>query len=395
MNADKLKELDEKIKSILGDKEPEDLTNEELDEILALQDEKAKLEEEKEVQELTEDDLRAIDEATAPKDEVEPQKVDKLKSKEVRDFAKYLKTPTELRDEFLGRESNGGGSLVPKVVSQEVIKRIYKYSPVYAEARRVQGTGVVSVPVEGTSVNGAKFLAELEAMGASEVNLDSVELTIKRIVSSQRVTRELMLSTDFDIINFLVERVAEDIARGLTTAILTGKGITYKTDDLKNRKTFGGVLQLAGTKLDSTFETGKVNPDLVIDLYDSLHKDYLDGAMWVVDNKTKAGLMKMQDGDKKNLMFNPAVKNVTAGVDTLLGLPVYVDDSLSAKAEGIMVLGNFNKGYTIFEREGLDVNVVDDEEVNLSQGVVDVFATVYADGAVTCPEAFAIARIKQ
>jgi len=107
---------------------------------------------------------------------------------------------------------------------------------------------------------------------------------------------------------------------------------------------------------------------------------------------------KLKDDDNEHLIFKPQMQTAIAGAVgvrpgySFQGIPVFVSDQLNGNANGQIVLGNFNAGYTIMTKQGLRLtHVTADTQQALAGGHLIVLDG-YMDGGVTNPDAFVVAK---
>lgn len=336
-------------------------------------------------------------------DEIEKRTAENIfRNVEVREsLDKYREAVLELRDETgasataidpnitLGNATpatpGDGGITVPHAVYNQVIKKLDETSPIFNMVQKVNSiTGTISFPRE-TDVSEAGWIGEAENAGSISPNLDSVELTQKRVGISIQLTQQIINDSAVGIVDYATYRLSRGLAKTLERGILTG---AKKGTDAS--KSFRGVVGANTTELQRTFAGEGPTVEELIDTYTSLNPGYLDGSLWVVSRPVFNVMAKLKDGDGQYLILRGQV-NGRPGY-TLFGAPITVSDTLNDQTTQL-IFGNFEAGYKLMVKQGLKLtHVTADTKQTLSGGHLIVLDG-YMDGAVTNPDAFVTAKV--
>src|SRR5690606_36639274 len=94
--------------------------------------------------------------------------------------------------------------------------------------------------------------------------------------------------------------------------------------------------------------------DALINLYYALKPGYRNNASWLMSDAVMATVRKFKDNEGAYLWAPPTA---AAGVATILGKPVYNDDSMDAVNTNTfpIAFGDFNRAYLIVDRFGIRV----------------------------------------
>ncbi|UPI30862.1 hypothetical protein DEDGFLLK_00116 [Lactiplantibacillus phage Gut-P1] len=327
-------------------------------------------------------------------------------SKAVRDYLEVAKEHDKdvdvedraLQDNGLswGNAVNGtasdGGVVVPTTVADTIIEKLQETSPVFALANKIGSiTGNLRVARE-TDNSDDGFVGELEEVKAQTPTLKYVELTQKRVGASMQLSNMMINDGAPDIVSYAVGRLGRSLAKAIERAVLIGA----KTGE-DATKTFKPVVGGDGVQ---TITLAGATPTLdeLIGLTTALNPAYLGQAVFVMSREAFNAVSKLKDDDNEHLIFKPQMQTAIAGAVgvrpgySFQGIPVFVSDQLNGNANGQIVLGNFNAGYTIMTKQGLRLtHVTADTQQALAGGHLIVLDG-YMDGGVTNPDAFVVAK---
>lgn len=182
------------------------------------------------------------------------------------------------------------------------------------------------VPVS-TAEGSATWVAEAQALSASDPTLTSVTLSAHKVAKLLQVSTELLADTGFDIVGYMAEHAGRNLGIAVDTAYVAGTGTTQPT----------GFLAAATVALTAANSTGSttalptsgvaVGGDVLIELYHSVIPQYRARASFVMNDSTIKVVRKLKDTTGQYL-WQPAL--VAGQPDTLLGRPVFADPHMPA-----------------------------------------------------------------
>lgn len=288
--------------------------------------------------------------------------------------------------------SSDGGVVVPTTVADTIIEKLQETSPVFALANKIGSvTGNLRVARE-TDNSDDGFVGELEEVKAQTSTLKYVELTQKRVGASMQLSNMMINDGAPDIVSYAVGRLGRSLAKAIERAVLVGA----KSSETAG-KTFKPIVGGEGVKVVS-LAGHTPTLDELISLTTTLNPAYLEQAVFIMSRDMFNAVSKLKDDDNEHLIFKPQMQTAIAGAVgvrpgySFQGIPVFVSDQLNGNANGQIVLGNFNAGYTIMTKQGLRLtHVTADTQQALAGGHL-VVLDGYMDGAVTNPDAFVVAK---
>ena len=195
----------------------------------------------KEIEELE----AALDEEERSKKINEPKPIEEIRKepapmadnmKEIREmerraFADYIRG-IQTREAYDMTQGNNG-VVVPKTIADEIITKIKEICPIFEKATRYPVKGTLEVPYYPYSTDhviSAGYANEMQALEASSGDFGAVELTGYLAGAFAKISKKLVNNMDLDVIDFVVEQMAEAFKSFYERECL--KGTTGKADGL-------------------------------------------------------------------------------------------------------------------------------------------------------------------
>lgn len=262
--------------------------------------------------------------------------------------------------ETLLRENRAGempkttnGAVIPSTIANKIIDRVKQIAPLYNLATKFNVKGQLNFPV-GKDAIATAYQEEFTALTSSAVGFDSISLDGYLVGALSKISNSLINNSQFDIVSYVVNKVAESIAIFIENELING------TTKIK------GVLDTTSNTTVGKFETTADVPtcDELIAMQVEIPQQNQAGCMWLVSNKTLVALRQLKDGDNRYLLND----DVTNGFGyTLLGKPVMVSDNMK---DTNVVYGDFSAMY---------VNVHEDVAI---QVLTEKYADEHATGVL-------------
>lgn len=275
---------------------------------------------------------------------------------EIRAFANFLRN--RAGDSNITKDDNT--AVIPKTVVKKIIDKIKDISPLFRDAEKFNITGTVSIPyVDAANDNiTVAYASEFTDLEAKSTKLLSVDLNGHLAGVLAKVSISLLNSTDIDLVDFVVGKMAAAAAVFIDSEILAPSDPT--------RKATGAA---AATQIVYAGSTSAITADVLIRLKNKLKSAYQTGAYFVMHPDTFTACQLLKDRNDRYL-FNDDVVEGFSG--TILGKPVYVSDQCPA------IAANANAIYYINPAQALAVKVVEDNV----QLLREKYATQHALGVV-------------
>ena len=290
-----------------------------------------------------------------------------------RDYSGYLRNAVITDALRVGKDSDGG-YLVPDEMEAGLVEAIKEHNVVRRVANVFTTSKLLKETLAGKTLKGA-WVDEGERLSFSDTDFYQVVIDAHKNGCIVRLTDELVEDTDFDIENYIINSVGQDIGKLEEEAFLSGDG------DHKPR----GVLLDAQVGV----ETKEINSDIIADLYYSLGQAYRKNAAWIMSKDAVEKVRKIKNYGGRPI-WQPAL---TEGEpDLLFGREVYVANEMPGILPGNcpIAFGDFSF-YWIGDRGNRSIKRLN--ELYADKGMVGYRITHRVDGKLIVPEAVKTLKI--
>jgi HK97 family phage major capsid protein len=291
----------------------------------------------------------------------EEETVEETRSIEMQEralFEEYLRGTINERNGELTPASGSAGAVIPTSIANMIIKKVYDICPVLERSLRFNVKGNLEIPVypaDSAKITVA-YQTEFSALSSSSGKFTTVSLGGFLAGALTKVSRSLINNAQFDIVAFVVDEMATQIALFIEGELL--HGTTNKVEGLSGLT--NGITAASASAITA---------NEVIQLHDAIKDQYQQNAIWIMSSATRTALrtLKTQDGI---YLLNDDISSPFG--TTLLGKPVYVSDNMDDIAAGKVVIyyGDMKGLATKFS-----------EEINI-QVLRERYADEHADGVI-------------
>lgn len=216
---------------------------------------------------------------------------------------------------------NSGGVLIPTTIANRIIKKVYDMSPILARSTKYNVKGKLELPYydESKQAITVAWSEEFQELESNVGNFTNITLTGYLAGALSLISRSLINNSQFDIVGFVVDRMAYDIARFIENALLNGSGNVTGLSTVSNVVTAASSTAIEADELITV--QGKV-------------KDVFQGnAIWIMNEETRTEIRKLKSETGSYLMTE--VYDIASPFkNMLLGKPVYVSDNMPKMAAG-------------------------------------------------------------
>lgn len=286
---------------------------------------------------------------------------------EARAFETYLREQRAASN----MEKGTNGAVIPTTIANRIIDTVKQVAPIYALTTKFNVKGKLQFPVAKGSIT-TGYQEEFTDIASSAVGFTNVELGGYLIGALSKVSVSLINNAQFDIVGYVVNKIAQSIAEFLEKELIVGdthiKGITDASYEGK------------GVKKVETATKGALTADDLIDTQAALKMNVQDGCTWLMNQAMLTKVRKLKDGNQQYIL-NPDVR--TGFGFELLGKPVMISDAMP---DDTVVYGNWSAMYVNIHE---DINIRQLNEVYAAQHGVGFVAWAELDAKLVEQDKFA------
>lgn len=297
-----------------------------------------------------------------------------IEQRDIDEFDAYLRGKVEERDST-NMVKTDNGAVIPATIANKIIENVVDMCPIYHDADRYNVKGTLQIPYydETTKDIRMEYCDEFTEGDSSTGKFGSITLTGYLARAITDVSKSLINNSQFNIVDFVIRRMALSIAKFLEKELL--HGTTSKADGLS------GVTQ----KVTAASATA-VTADEIIDLQEAVPDEYQADAYFIMNKKTRTAIRKLKDGQGNYLLNKDA--NSRWGY-TLFGKDVYTSANMDEMAAGKKAIfyGDY-KGLAVKVSEDINIDVL--RETKARQHAVEVLGFVEFDAKVQNAEMIAV-----
>lgn len=276
---------------------------------------------------------------------------------EERAFDCYIRGVVEERAD-VNLDTGTNGAVIPSSIAKKIIKKLYEISPIYQLATKYNVKGTLSIPYydeEEQRITMA-YATEFTELSSTSGKFKSIELKGFLAGALSKVSKSLVNNSDFDLVSFVVNAMAESAARWIENELLNGT--EGKITGLSTCKQ--GVEAAAATSITA---------DELIQLQECIPDAYQNKAIWIMNKETRTAIRLLKDNEGRYIL-NP---DATARWGyTLFGKDVYTSDNMPKMEAG-------KTAVYYGDMSGLAVKVVEEMEIEVLR---EKYATQHAIGVV-------------
>lgn len=301
---------------------------------------------------------------------------------EERAFVKYVlgaAAGLEERAGELNLTMANNGAIVPTTIANKIIKKVKDISPILSRATVYYMTGELKVPVYGASSGHDVKVAysdDFTELTADAGKFTSVDLKGYLVGALTLIGRKLKTNAMFNVADFIVNYMAEEIAAFLEGELLNGT--TSKME---------GALSTTNEKTAAA--AAAITADELIDLQAQVKQAFQSEACWIMHPETFTAVKKLKDGQSRYLLQDDFSGEFPY---RLLGKPVFVSDNMPKIATGAKtVLYGDMSGLSVKIAEQLEIEVL--REKYATQHAIGVVAWMEVDSKVTDSQRMAVLKM--
>ena len=292
---------------------------------------------------------------------------DKTEAEE-RAFAQYI---VDAKAEFRAGEltMSANGAVIPTSIVNKIISKVKEISPLYAMATKYNIGGTITIPYydESTSAIAMGYVEEFTELESHVGQFKSIELKGYLAGTLSVLSLSLINNSQFDVIGYIVNKMAEAIANWVEKELLRGTS-----------QKITGLSTISADMTVTAVSQNAITADEIMELQDKVIDAFQNGACFIMNRATRSAIRKLKDSDG-NYLLN---RDISAKWGyTLFGKDVYTTDNADTMAAGKTVIyyGDFS-GLAVKLSEDASINVL--REKYATQHAVGVYAYMEMDAKI-------------
>jgi HK97 family phage major capsid protein len=327
-----------------------------------------------------EDEARKNEINESQKEETEKQS-ENAENAEQRAFANFIRgIKTENRANNLDLGNNG--AVVPQTIANKIIEKVKEICPIYSLSEIYNVKGDLVIPYYGENSGEditCAYATEFTDLTSTAGKFTSINLSSYLAGAITKISKSLINKSDFDLTNFVINKMSSAIAEFIEKELLNGTGIN----------SCQGILT-GTTNIVETSASGKISADDLIDLQESVIDNYQKNAVFIMNRSTRKAIRKLKDNDGNYLLNRDFT---SAWGYTLLGKPVYTSDNMPEieAGEKVVIYGDMT-GLSVKLTKDVEIQVL--QELYAAQHALGVVGWVEIDGKVTDQQKLAVLQMK-
>ena len=361
---EKKNDLIVRAEAILNDAETNkrELTDDEAQELAEIRDDVRKIKEALKIAEELHEEKKELKEegevldGRACGDDKKRETEQKAKEEaDYRAFDAYLRN--RVVNERVELSKGANGAVIPTTIANKIISKVYNICPILERSTKYNVKGKLVVPYydEDTNSITVSYATEFEELTSSVGSFDKIELDGFLAGALTLVSRSLINNSDFNLVDFVVEKMAYAIKRFIEHELLVGtSGKVTGLSTLTNGITAGA--------------TTAITADEVVRLHDAINDDFQANAIWIMSPATRTALRTLKSST--GYLLNDDLS--TPFGTSLLGKPVYVSDNMPNMGAG-------NVAIYYGDMRGLATKFSENMEIEVLR---EKYATQHAVGVV-------------
>lgn len=314
------------------------------------------------------DKLEIVDDLKDEREEVAEEKTEEtVEEKEERAFEAFVRCQVERADD-VDMTKAANGAVIPQTIANKIISKVYDICPILEKSTKYNVKGKLLIPLYTEDSNGAitvDYADEFEDLAANVGSMDKITLEGFLAGTLVKISRSLINNAQFNIVDYVVEKMAYAIKRFIEHELLIGT--SQKIEGLSG--VTNGITAAAQTAITA---------DEIVRLHDSIKDEFQNGAIWIMSSATRTALRTLKSSTGYYLL-NDDISSPFG--TTLLGKPVFVSDNMPNMAAGATAIyyGDMSGLATKFSEE-MSIEVL--KERFATQHVIGVVGWLEFDAKV-------------
>ncbi len=273
--------------------------------------------------------------------------------------------------------SSSGGAAIPTQTMNEILGQLSETPNLLGLITLLNIPELTSLPIENV-VNDAEWLSEDTDSSPKDDSLGSISMAAHKLMKTIKVTAKLAKMSIDAFEKWVVSTITRKMRAACNKAVIAGTGVNQPKGLNSETWTKDNSVEVAAN--------ASLSYDNIVDVEALIGEDFLQNAVFVMNGKTKAQLMKIKDENKRPI-FERMLENGFVGL--LLGYPVRLDKNVT---DGELYFGDWKAAYVMNFAQ--DVEFAASQEAGFMSGSTVYRGLALVDGKPTGVKG-AMAKIKK
>ena len=321
----------------------------------------------------------ALEKEGLPKDEEERKCGDEEKRalEEEKEFEAFIRGQVNERATNLTPAVGSGQVLIPTTIANRIIKKVYDLCPILEKSTKYNVKGKLELPYydESTQSITVSWATEFQDLESNVGKFTNITLTGYLAGALSLVSRSLINNAQFDVVAFVVDRMAYDISRFIENALLNGSG------DVTGLSTVSNIVTANST----------ITADDLIQVQGKIKDVFQGNAIWIMNETTRTALRQLKSNTGSYLLTE-IYDLASPFKNMLLGKPVYVSDNMPEVEAGKIAIyyGDMSGLATKFSE---DINIEVLREKYATQHAYGIVGWLEFDSKIEDPQKIAAVKM--
>src|SRR5699024_2456241 len=206
-----------------------------------------------------------------------------------------------------------------------------------------------------------------------KIGFDEVKLNQKRVGAAISLSNQMINDVAVNIVDYSINLLARRAGKAVEKSILIGD----------TAEEFRGIVH--DNEIANVEVADAVTIDVLMDVYNSIHPEFLDSSSFIVSRDLFNQIAKLKDGNGHFYLQNGVINGKLTY--TLFGAEVIVTDSLTKETP--LLFGNITEAYAVMIKKGFALQHIVGDTTQALRGSQLLVLDGYMDGAIYNPQALA------
>ena len=305
---------------------------------------------------------------------------------EVRGLEAYIRKQDS--EELRAMDTTSTGAVIPTFLHNEVVKKLEEVAPVFSQARLFTPVGGKLDLLAEDTIGAGAFVGENADLTAEDFKVEKVTLNAHRAGATIQLSQHLINDAGIDVVSYATDILIRRLGAVLNRTIINGQvgedqpeGLLYAPEKCEVEAASKSAISL----------------DDVLELYNSMNPEFIDGACFIISRKEFNKLVKLKDATG-NFYVVRDFSNAGA-MYKLLGLPVFISDVMPENtgvgSEKVMILANIPAAYAVMINKNVELKTVAGDTTQALRGSQLLVMDCYVDGKIVNNQAIRILKTPQ